>query len=199
MQERAGQRGSATSRDRDPPPWIFGYGSLIWRPDFAFTDAVPAWLPGYQRRFWQRSPDHRGTPDAPGRVVTLLPARGARVFGVAYRPVAAERARILEALDHREKAGYQRQVVELHPHRASTRSLPSSSPPPSLTALVYIATEDNENFTGPQPAAEIATLLATRSGPSGPNIEYFARLRAALAEHGVIDPHIEQLAAALHG
>jgi cation transport regulator ChaC len=113
---------------------------------------------------------------------------------VAYRPVAAERARILEALDHREKAGYQRQVVELHPHRASTRSLP-----PSLTALVYIATEDNENFTGPQPAAEIATLLATRSGPSGPNIEYFARLRAALAEHGVIDPHIEQLAAALHG
>ena len=65
--------------------WIFGYGSLVWRPSFPFAERRGAWIDGFARRFWQGSTDHRGVPGAPGRVVTLEHATGARCFGAAYR------------------------------------------------------------------------------------------------------------------
>lgn len=52
--------------------WIFGYGSLIFKPPPGVEKAVAGYITGYVRRFWQMSHDHRGTPDAPGRVVTLI-------------------------------------------------------------------------------------------------------------------------------
>ena len=65
--------------------WIVGYGSLIWRPAFDAEEAVAARLQGWQRRFWQGSPDHRGVPDDPGRVVTVLPDVHAEITVMAYR------------------------------------------------------------------------------------------------------------------
>ena len=79
--------------------WLFGYGSLIWRPDIPHRRAEPAHLPGYERRFWQGSHDHRGTPEAPGRVVTLVELAGAVCDGVAFRVPGADAETILERLD----------------------------------------------------------------------------------------------------
>ena len=68
--------------------WIFGYGSLIWRPDFDWIEAAPASIEGWERRFWQGSHDHRGVPDAPGRVVTLIPQANAYCDGMAHHEIA---------------------------------------------------------------------------------------------------------------
>ena len=94
--------------------WVFGYGSLIWRPDFEYMERLPASLRGWERRFWQASPDHRGTPEAPGRVVTLVPVSGAVCEGMAYRIAGAVWAPIRAALDHREKAGYSQHLSLIH-------------------------------------------------------------------------------------
>jgi cation transport regulator ChaC len=53
--------------------YLFGYGSLVWRPDIVFDESHFGMVDGFVRRFWQASPDHRGTPESPGRVCTLVP------------------------------------------------------------------------------------------------------------------------------
>lgn len=169
------------------PLWLFGYGSLVWRPDIPFERSAPAVLHGWVRRFWQGSVDHRGVPGAPGRVVTLLPDPAGRVVGRAYRIPGAEVERVLERLDHREKGGYSRDEVELvdmegH-HLAS--------------ALVYRATPDNRNYLGPADIADIAEQVVRSTGPSGPNREYVLRLHAALEPVGGVDEHLASLTAAV--
>ena len=164
---------------------VFGYGSLIWRPDFPYLDRQRATLAGYQRRFWQGSHDHRGIPEAPGRVVTLLPDPTNTCVGVAYLVDAETKASVFEHLDHREKNGYQRHDVEL--------VLPSG---PSQ-GLVYLATQDNFAFLGPAPLPELAAQIAVSVGPSGTNREYLFELATALREIEADDAHVFELESAV--
>jgi len=85
--------------------WVFGYGSLIWRPGFDYLERRRARLHGWQRRFWQGSHDHRGVPERPGRVVTLVETGHGHCDGMAYRLDEATVTRAFENLDHREKNG----------------------------------------------------------------------------------------------
>jgi cation transport protein ChaC len=164
--------------------WVFGYGSLVWRPAFEHRRSEPARIAGWARRFWQASPDHRGTPERPGRVVTLVPADG-WVDGRAFLLPDAHDA-ILDALDHREKEGYVRFEADAH---LATGEV--------VTALVYAASRDNPCFVGPAPLAEMVEQIRTRVGPSGPNAEYLLRLDEALRAQGAEDPHVVELADAL--
>jgi cation transport regulator ChaC len=170
-----------------PSAWVFGYGSLIWRPTFAFEERVVGWIEGWARRFWQGSTDHRGVPGAPGRVVTLVREPGARCAGVAYRIAPAQREEILAGLDHREKGGYARHDVDVHVHGRGS----------PLRALVYIATEANPEYLGPAAPAAIAAQIRNARGPSGPNVEYLLRLAEALHAIDVEDEHVHGLVDAL--
>jgi glutathione-specific gamma-glutamylcyclotransferase len=80
--------------------WIFGYGSLMWRPDFAFIERQPARLTGYHRCFCITSTHHRGTAERPGLVLGL--DRGGYCAGVAYRVAAEDEACVLAYLRKRE-------------------------------------------------------------------------------------------------
>lgn len=155
--------------------WLFGYGSLIYKTDFPFLERRPARLRGWTRRFWQGSHDHRGTPDAPGRVVTLVPRESAICAGVAYRITPA----IFAPLDHREKNGYLRLATAL--------TLDDGR---DVEGVVYIATADNAAFLGPASKQAIARQIAASHGPSGPNRDYLLHLADALRELGADDPHV---------
>lgn len=156
--------------------WLFGYGSLIYKADFAYLDRKPACIYGWARRFWQGSHDHRGTPDAPGRVLTLIEEPCARCVGMAYQVTPD----IFEHLDHREKNGYLRVFTPLHWLHGSGET----------TGVVYLASPDNEAYLGPASDAEIATHIAKSRGPSGPNSEYVLKLAQALRDMNEHDEHV---------
>lgn len=174
--------------DVPDPLWVFGYGSLVWRPAFVHDQCEPGYVIGKARRFWQHSTDHRGVVGAPGRVVTLVDEPGARCWGMAYRVPAAAREDVLARLDYREKNGYLRQTVAVHRNSGD-----------AIDALVYIATSDNEDFAGPASLEAIAAQVRRSRGPSGDNVEYVLELAAALRRIGAEDAHVFALAAILSG
>lgn len=163
--------------------WLFGYGSLIHKVDFPFLEAREAAIQGWARRFWQGSHDHRGTPEAPGRVLTLTEAPGETCAGVAYRVTPD----VFEHLDHREKNGYLRLTIDMTftrpPHQGT-----------HANGLIYIAGPDNAAWLGPASGQHIAEQIACSSGPSGRNDEYVLKLDAALREMEAHDPHVADIA-----
>lgn len=160
------------------PHWLFGYGSLIYKVDFPYLEQRQARVRGWSRRFWQGSHDHRGTPESPGRVVTLVEEPGAWCHGLAYR-VSPE---VFEHLDVREKNGYLRLPTTMHLDDGR-----------QVEGLIYIAAPDNAAFLGPAPAKEMAAQIARASGPSGANADYLLRLAEALRRLGDNDPHVFEL------
>lgn len=164
--------------------WIFGYGSLVWRPDFKFAEKCPATVNDMVRRFWQGSTDHRGVPGKPGRVVTLETMAGATCWGMAYRIVAANAKPIIDALNFREKGGYRLESVNLTLHM---------SEPLPVKGMVYIGTPENPNYLGPETTKRIAAQVVDATGPSGPNYEYVLSLAEALREIEAYDPHVFEI------
>lgn len=155
--------------------WLFGYGSLIYKADFPYLERKPASIAGWTRRFWQGSHDHRGTPEAPGRVVTIVAEPDAICHGMAYLITP----QVFDHLDHREKNGYLRLATEISFEQGG-----------SAEGLIYIAAEDNQAFLGEASELEIARQIARSSGPSGPNSDYLNHLAAALRELGKTDQHV---------
>ncbi|MEZ4253381.1 MAG: gamma-glutamylcyclotransferase [Polyangiales bacterium] len=166
--------------------WLFGYGSLVWRPDFPYLRAENGYVRGWTRRFWQASHDHRGVPDAPGRVVTLVRDPASICWGRVYEIDPEVWENVARGLDHREKDGYAR-----HHERVWL------SDDTTVDALVYVATPDNPSFLGEAPLEAIAAQVRGARGPSGSNVEYVLELARALRAMGAPDPHVEALAEAV--
>lgn len=163
--------------------WVFAYGSLIFRPGFEFQRQVPAQVPGYARRFWQGSPDHRGTAQNPGRVVTLVEAADQQCQGVAFEVDDALTEDVLAYLDDRESGGYERLVI---------RALLDDGR--VVDAWTWIAPASNLNFLGDAtPAMMVQQILGAR-GQSGANRDYVLKLAKNLEKLGIKDEHVQALA-----
>ena len=153
--------------------WVFGYGSLVWKPP-AGSGASPrqyGYIEGYRRVWHQQSTDHRGTPEFPGTVVTLVAQPGSRVWGVASLLTEsddlAELARIKADLDHREKQYDTRLQLDV---------LGADGAVIARECLAYVGTPAGENWAGERPLREIAENIAAARGPSGPNDAYLFNL-----------------------
>ena len=163
--------------------WFFGYGSLIWRPFEPHVEACHGVITGWSRRFWQGSPDHRGTPEAPGRVVTLIPTPGVRCDGLCFKVAEAHVPEAFAVLDHREQAGYARHRISVA--LADGRVVPD--------AVMYVATADNPDYLGEARLLAIAEHVVSARGPSGTNVGYVASLAAALEALGADDAHVREV------
>ncbi|XP_047201294.1 glutathione-specific gamma-glutamylcyclotransferase 1-like isoform X2 [Girardinichthys multiradiatus] len=137
--------------------WIFGYGSLVWKPDFAYKKRKVGYIKGYKRRFWHGDDFHRGDKEK------------ASTWGVAYEVPESHMEESLQYLNIREVmlGGYTTKMVEFVPKEKSHGP---------LLALVYIATSDNPIYLGPASDMEIAAQISISSGKTGHNIEYLLRL-----------------------
>jgi len=178
----------------DEPYVVFGYGSLIFRPPPHVVKTSPGFLKGYVRRFAQKSHDHRGTPENPGRVVTLVHQEDWAVFsgvedpfphedivwGVAFTIDPAYTAEVRAYLDHREKDGYTLERVDVYglvhdgDHDEPREAVVISG------VECYVARNDNPSFVGSEPLGALADIIWRADGPSGPNKDYVYYLAGAV-------------------
>ena len=166
--------------------WVFGYGSLMWRPGFPFVERRHAHLHGYHRSLCIFSHVHRGTPERPGLVLGL--DRGGRCHGVAFRVDAAEAAETVRYLRERE------QVTAVYRERSLPVRLDDGSP---IAALGYVVDRSHPQYAGRLPDAEVLRLVLQGRGVSGANPDYVRSTHEHLAAMGVVDPTLERLVAAL--
>lgn len=163
---------------------IFAYGSLLYRPGFDYLARERAVAHGYERSFSQASPDHRGTPEKPGRVLTLVRSEAARTVGAVYF-VSAPAVQLLEELDYRERAGYERVVLPVFTAREQ------------IEAITWIALPGNAHDVGQLALDALAAHVRSSVGPSGRNDEYVFKLEAALNELEASDSLVSALSALL--
>eukprot|EP01135_Chromosphaera_perkinsii_P011139 Nk52_evm1s2342 gene=Nk52_evmTU1s2342 len=156
--------------------WIFGYGSLVWNPNIPYEESVAGYVKGFVRRFWQGSTDHRGVPGAPGRVCTLAEDPEGITWGMAFRVAREKEKEVLEYLDYREKGGFSKHLLEVHPKDAKAYA------GREIKALCYVGTPENEEYLGPAAMEDMAELIAFSVGPSGKNCDYLFHLADYMRE-----------------
>ncbi len=170
--------------------WVFGYGSLMWRPGFAFLDRVPARVIGLHRSLCVYSFVHRGTPERPGLVLGL--DRGGGCRGIAFRVAAEKRAQTLAYLRARERVTH----VYLETLRGVTLQ---GKPERRADAVTYVVDRSHPQYAGRLSIAEQLHLVRQAHGQSGANRDYVLSTVAALQALGCHDPDLHRLAEQLHG
>jgi glutathione-specific gamma-glutamylcyclotransferase len=168
--------------------WVFGYGSLIWRPGFEFVERVPARLAGMHRALCVYSFVHRGTPERPGLVLGL--DRGGMCRGIAFRVAAKLREPTVAYLRAREQVTtvYLETVRRVELEEKARRQ---------VQALCFIADRGHVQYAGRLSLEERVHLVRQGHGRSGANRDYVIETVQALEALGYRDTDLHLLVARL--
>ncbi len=179
---------SAPPLDADGRLYVFGYGSLIWKPGFPHVAMHPALLRGFHRRFCIWSRYYRGTPEAPGLVLGL--DRGGACRGVAVEVPGSEAEPVLEYLEERENPAQE----TVYDRRILAVRLPESGR--TVRAVAFVANRRHAAYCRPSPDAA-AAAIAAGVGRTGSNREYLLNTVAHLRAMGVRDAGLDRILALL--
>lgn len=164
--------------------WVFGYGSLMWRPGFAYEDAQPATLRGYTRSFCIYSHYYRGTPKRPGLVLGLDPHEGGECRGVAFRVARDQKDSVIAYLTERELCGYA--------YKAKTLPLELDCQT-AIQAYTFVADPSHALYAGDLGLDKAASLIMEAEGNTGLNRDYLINSVRELQAHGYNDGHLHDL------
>ncbi|MGL4395816.1 MAG: gamma-glutamylcyclotransferase [Hyphomicrobium sp.] len=166
--------------------WVFGYGSLMWRPDFPFIEAHAARLDGWHRCFCIVSRHYRGSDLRPGLVLGL--DRGGRCEGRAFRVAAADAAHVMRYLRVRE------QISGVYREARVSVSLRADGAP-RVTAVAYLAEPAHPSYVPRLSVGRQARIIAGAFGRTGSNLDYLLHTRADLARLGIVERELERVVA----
>ena len=166
--------------------WVFGYGSLIWRPGFPYVERRVARLAGVHRALCVYSWVHRGTREKPGLVLGL--DRGGTCRGIAFRVAPQERDGVLAYLRERE------QVTAVYLERMREVRFVDDS---AVTALTFLVDRAHGQYAGKLDEETQFRIVAQARGQSGDNRAYVINTAAHLAELGMSDVLLDRLASRL--
>ena len=161
--------------------WVFGYGSLMWHPGFAYVEAQPALLRGYHRSFCVYSHRYRGTPERPGLVLGL--DRGGSCRGIAYRVPQADVSAAMHYL-------WEREMTNRTYH---LREVPLAMPAGAVTAHAFVVDRTRHNYAGRLSLEETARLILQGIGARGPCRQYLENTVAELTKLGMVDGPLHRL------
>ena len=170
--------------------WVFGYGSLMWRPGFPYLERIPARLIGLHRALCVYSFVHRGTPEKPGLVLGL--DRGGACRGIAYRVAAKDRGPTVAYLRERE------QVTSVY-LETSRRITLATTPPRDVTALVFVVDRGHPQYAGRLTLEDQVHLVRQGHGRSGANLEYVLSTIVEIEAQGCRDSGLHAIADRLKG
>jgi cation transport protein ChaC len=161
--------------------WVFGYASLIWRPEFEFVEQRPAHLHGYHRalKMWSRL--NRGTPECPGLVFALL--AGGSCKGVTYRVPRAAAATALRLLWQREMPS-----GVYDPKWLSCQTVQGP-----VRALAFTLSRRSPNYTGQLDESTYRQIFAESSGRFGSTLDYARQTYECLQQAGIHDQELGRM------
>ncbi len=204
---QSGRHGTSQGLDAASALWVFGYGSLIWRPGFAFLEQRPARVMGYHRSLCVRSFVHRGTPERPGLVFGL--DRGGACTGMAFRVAPGDEDKVIAYLREREQVTsvYLERYLQLQfivqdtrtdqdirsgQNNGSGRQDTSNGLRPR--ALTYVVDRSHPQYAARQPHTDLLQQVMGAVGISGHNPDYVTQTHDALVAMGVSDRTLNWLA-----
>ena len=167
--------------------WVFGYGSLMWRPDFPFVERAPATVAGYHRAFCIASTVHRGNRGRPGLVLGL--DRGGACVGMAYRVAATEAPGVVRYLREREL------VYGVYRETHVLADLAHGASVPTALALTYTVERAHPAYIGRLSLRAEAAIVRGACGQSGANLDYLINTVRHLRQLGIRERRIERLMA----
>ena len=162
--------------------WVFGYGSLMWRPGFDFVESKRARLHGFHRSLCIYSHVYRGTAEKPGLVLGL--DAGGFCDGMAFKVTEDATQKVVDYLRERE------QVNNVYLEKMQAVELEDGS---SAQAIVYVADCTHAQYASALSIEAAAQIVAAASGIAGPNHEYVSATLEHLQQMGVRDEGLERV------